>query len=149
MPTLEQLLRHAAKAARKPATRARRAAPLWSMPDDLALLPDLIQTMDFGEARTIEQQIAAVYQHRSTAIWDFLALEPGQGGPQPWACCLPLIWDPAGLLDGEHRDGWASVHWGLDYYPSPLGGLQHRVSIVGGQFVSHGVPASLLPSAPC
>ena len=38
---------------------------------------------------------------------------------------------------------------GCGYFPSPLGGLQQRVQIVGHRFGGHGVAASLLlPSVP-
>jgi hypothetical protein len=64
----------------------------------------------------------------------------------PWCFAMPRIYDPDGLLDGEHADGWAAAHWAFDYYPSPSGGLQHRVDIADHAFRAHGVAASLLPT---
>ena len=80
----------------------------------------------------------AVYRPRMKAIWDYLALPVAdRAGPLPWAACPPPIWDPAGVLSGEHRDGWAYAHWAFDFYPAPAGGLQHRVNISDHRFVGH------------
>ena len=148
MATLEELIRKASRAPRKPARV--RAAALWPMLGDPDVLPDMIQTGAYpDEARTVEERIMAVYRHRMKAIWDYLALPVAdRAGPLPWAACPPPIWDPAGVLSGEHRDGWAYAHWAFDFYPAPAGGLQHRVNISDHRFVGHGTPASLLPKAP-
>ena len=131
MPTLEELLKQAARASRKPA-RAK-TAPLWPMPEDPDLLADMIQSGRYpDEAQTIEDRIECVYRHRSNAIWAHLTLQPGERAPMPWAACLPLAWDPHNLLGGEHREGWASTHWAFDYYPGP-NGLQHRINIEIGR----------------
>lgn len=142
MPTLEQLLKQAAKAARKP-TRSKAAA-LWPMPGNPDLAPDAIQDMDFGEAKSLVERIQATYDRRNAALWDHLSLS--EPGPLPWAACLPMIYDPGHLL-GEHDGDWLDPHWGYDYYPGPLG-LQHRVNISSHRFVSHGIAASMLPPAP-
>lgn len=147
MPSLEDMLRQVTAKARRPKTTA---AALWPMPDDPALLPDLIQTGAYpDEAQTGEERCQAVHDARERALWDYLALSDRTPGPLPWAACPPPIWDPGHMLNGEHSsEGWASTHPLMDYYPSPLGGLQHRVTFIGGRFVGHGVPASRLPSPP-
>ena len=53
------------------------------MPTDADLLPDPIQTMDFGEARSIEDRIQVTYDRRNAAIWRYLALPVDGGEPSP------------------------------------------------------------------
>jgi hypothetical protein len=150
VPTLEELLRRAAKVARKPAAGRPRAVPLWPLPDDPGLLADPIQTMDFGaNAKTIEEIIQFVHDHRNRVIWDVLAL-PVAGrlaGPLPWCAQLPAIFDPHHLLPGHAGSDWHTPHPLIDYYPSAAG-LQHGVSFVGGRFAAHGVATPLLSAAP-
>ena len=59
---------------------------------------------------------------------------------------MPPIYDPGRLL-GQHDGDWLEPHPSYDYYPGP-NGVQHRVDIANHVFRGHGVPASLLPSAP-
>jgi hypothetical protein len=50
------------------------------MPIDPDMVPDPIQTMDFGTAQTIEEIVQFVHDHRNGALWDMLRL-PVAGRP--------------------------------------------------------------------
>jgi hypothetical protein len=58
----------------------RRARALPPPPGDPDLLPDPIQTGDFGDARTVEERIQVTYHARVKAAWDWLGAHLGAGG---------------------------------------------------------------------
>jgi hypothetical protein len=146
MATLEELMRRASKASRKAAKA--KAAALWPMPEDPAVLADPISTMEFGEARTIEEIVQFVHDQRNAALWSYLRPD-SEAGPLPWCAGMPMIFDPGHLIPGHAGSDWHTPHPGIDYFPAPSGGLQHHVDFVAGRFRAHGIAAATLSRPPC
>jgi len=135
-------------AARKTAPGELRPGALLPMPDNPDVIPDPIQTGDYGDAQTVEERIDYVRKYRTRVIWqDVLALDADAGRRRHWCECMPAVYDPGHLLPAHRGTPWHSPHELLDFMPGPRG-LQHAVHIRGDRFIGHGVEASVLPQPP-